>query len=41
VAGIAGADIGLDAWIIGGVFLQSVMSVFDATAMTVGFASLA
>ncbi|GAA5965519.1 hypothetical protein JCM8115_005784 [Rhodotorula mucilaginosa] len=41
VAGIVGQDVGIDAWVVGDVFLRTVMSVYDATAMTVGFASLA
>ena len=41
VASIVGQDVGIDAWVVGDVFLRTVMSVFDATAMTVGFASLA
>ena len=41
VAGIVGQDVGIDAWVVGDVFLRTEMSVYDATAMTVGFASLA
>ncbi|GAA5869838.1 hypothetical protein JCM3774_000510 [Rhodotorula dairenensis] len=41
VAGVVGQDIGIDAWVVGDVFLRTVYSVFDASAMTVGFAALA
>ncbi|GAA5986684.1 hypothetical protein JCM10908_003856 [Rhodotorula pacifica] len=41
VAGIVGQDVGIDAWVVGDVFLRSVYSVFDAGAKTVGFAPLA
>ncbi|POY74107.1 hypothetical protein BMF94_2919 [Rhodotorula taiwanensis] len=41
VAGIVGQDVGIDAWVVGDVFLRSVYSVFDAGRKTVGFATLA
>lgn len=38
---IIGQDIGLDAWIVGGSFLQNVYASFDMGNNQVGFASLA
>ncbi|GAA5855680.1 hypothetical protein JCM8547_001642 [Rhodosporidiobolus lusitaniae] len=41
VASIAGQDVGLDAWIVGGVFLRNVLTVFSFEQNAVGFANLA
>ncbi|GAA5823650.1 hypothetical protein JCM11251_000711 [Rhodosporidiobolus azoricus] len=41
VAAIAGQDIGIDAWILGGVFLRSVYTTFSFEQNAVGFAPLA
>ncbi|GAA5975230.1 hypothetical protein JCM11641_004402 [Rhodosporidiobolus odoratus] len=41
VAGIAGQDVGIDGWVIGGVFLRNVYTVFNFNSNSVGFANLA
>ncbi|GAA5938023.1 hypothetical protein JCM10213_000812 [Rhodosporidiobolus nylandii] len=40
VAGIAGQNTGIDAWIVGGVFLRNVYSIFNFNTNSVGFAPL-
>lgn len=41
VGAVVGADIGINAWVLGDTFLQSVYTTFDLSTNQVGFSTLA